>query len=171
MAINSTKKINRTIYFKNPTVALYVLNIVKFYTNWILFTIWLIHLFFMHNFLYYKILKFKYLIDDITIWCCTKSVGWTLRLRWTTSGCGRPTIWIQNQKGGRSEPTKHPPIAKLVSQGWNSNLFQESSVQEISYHHSVQTSPLYRDLGVVISSVTSPRSTKAQEFGYNFLNG
>ena len=71
---------------------------------------------------------------------------------------------------GRSEPTKHPPMAKLVSQGWNSNLFQESSVQEISYHRFVQTSPLYRELGVVISSVTSPRFTEARGFGYNFLN-
>ena len=104
-------------------------------------------------------------------WCCTKSVGWTLQLRWTTSGCGRPTIWMQNQKGGRSEPTKHPLMAKLVSQGWNSNLFQQSSVQEISYHRFVQTGHLYRDTGVVISSITSPRFMEANEFGDNFLNG
>ena len=104
-------------------------------------------------------------------WCYTGSVGWMLRLRWTTSGGGRPIKWIQNQKGGRSEPTKHPPIVKLVSQGWNANLFQESSVQEISYRHFVQTSPLYRELGVVISSVTSPRFMEVREFEYNFLNG
>ena len=35
----------------------------------------------------------------------------------------------------------------------------------------VQTSPLYRDLGVVISLVTSPRFTEANESGHNFLNG
>ena len=39
-----------------------------------------------------------------------------------------------------------------------------------SYHRFVQTGPLYRDLGVVISSVTSPRFTEANEFGDNFLN-
>ena len=44
-------------------------------------------------------------------------------------------------------------------------------VQEISYLHLVQTGPLYRDLGVVIISVTSPRFTEAREFGYNFPNG
>ena len=104
-------------------------------------------------------------------WYYTESVGWTLWLRWTTSGCRRPTIRIQNQKEGRSEPTKHPPMAKLVSQGWSSNLFQELSIQEISYHRFVQTDPLYRDIGAVISSITSPRFTEANEFGDNFLNG
>ena len=44
-------------------------------------------------------------------------INWTLRLRWTTSGCGRPTKWTHNQKRGWSGPTKHPPMAKLVSQG------------------------------------------------------
>ena len=52
-----------------------------------------------------------------------------LRLRWTTDGGGRPTKQIPNQKEGRSEPTKHPPMVKLVSQGWNSNLILEFSVQ------------------------------------------
>ena len=104
-------------------------------------------------------------------WYYTGSVGWMLRLRWATSGGGRPVKWIQNQKGGQSEPTKHPPMAKLISQRWNSNLFQELSVQEISYRCVVQTGPLYRELGVVISSVTSPRFTEAREFGHNLLNG
>ena len=45
-----------------------------------------------------------------------------LRLRWTADGGGRPTKQIPNQKEGWSEPTKHPPMAKLVSQEWNSNL-------------------------------------------------
>ena len=108
---------------------------------------------------------------DGTNWCYTGSVGWMLWLWWTTSGGGRLVKWIQNQKGGQSEPTKHPPMAKLVSQRWNSNLFQESSVPEISYRRVVQTGPLYRELGVVISSVTSPRFTEAKEFGYNFPNG
>ena len=105
------------------------------------------------------------------VWCCTESVGWTLWLRWTTRGCGKPTKWIQNQKGGRSEPTKHPLMAKLVSQGRNSNFFWKSSVRGISYHRFVQTGHLYRDLEMVISLVTSPRFTKANEFGDNFLNG
>ena len=64
-------------------------------------------------------------------WCCTESVGWMLQLRWTTSGCGRPTTWIHNQKGGQSGPTKHPLMAKLVLQGWNYNFFWESSVWEM----------------------------------------
>ena len=54
-----------------------------------------------------------------------------LRLRWTTDGGGRPTKQIPNQKEGRSEPTKHPPTAKLVSQRVNSNLFRKSSIPEI----------------------------------------
>ena len=45
-----------------------------------------------------------------------------LRLRRTADGGGRPTKQIPTQKEGRSEPTKHPPMAKLVSQEWNSNL-------------------------------------------------
>ena len=53
--------------FNNLTVnlnILYVFNMhVKFYSNSILFTIQLIILFF----LFHKILKFKYLIDDIKI--------------------------------------------------------------------------------------------------------
>ena len=76
-----------------------------------------------------------------------------------------------SQRGDQRRPAKSPPMAKLVSQKWSSGLFQGSSVQEISYHHFVQTGPLYRELGVVISSVTSPRFTEAREFGYNFLNG
>ena len=42
--------------------------------------------------------------------------------------------------------------------------------KRFSYHRFVQTGPLYRELGVVISSVTSPRFMEAKEFGYNFLN-
>ena len=115
--------------------------------------------------------KCTILPTDGANWCYTGSVGWMLRLRWTTSGGGRPTKWIQNQKGGWSEPTKHPPMVKLVSQGWNPNLFLESSVQESSYHCFVQTDPLYRDTGAVISSITSPRFMEANEFEDNFLNG
>jgi len=48
------KKINMTTYFENIIVELhtfYVCNThVKFYVNWILFTIWSLNLFFMHNF-------------------------------------------------------------------------------------------------------------------------
>ena len=54
-----------------------------------------------------------------------------LRLRWTTDGGGRPTKQIRNQKEGWSEPTKHPPMAKLVSQRLNSNLFRKSSIPKI----------------------------------------
>ena len=68
---------------------------------------------------------------DGSNWCCTGLIDWMLQLRWTTSGGGRPTKWIPNQKEGRSEPTKHPPMVELVSQEWNSNLFLEFSVQEI----------------------------------------
>ena len=52
-----------------------------------------------------------------------------LRLRWTTNGGERPTKQISNQKEGQSEPTKHSPMVKLVSWGWNSNLILEFSVQ------------------------------------------
>ena len=54
MITTPTKKINMVTYFNNLTVELhvfYVLNThIKFYINWILFTIQLINLFFMHNF-------------------------------------------------------------------------------------------------------------------------
>ena len=49
-----TKKINMVTYFNNLTVELHVFYVLnthfKFYINWILFTIQLINLFFMHNF-------------------------------------------------------------------------------------------------------------------------
>ena len=104
-------------------------------------------------------------------WYCTESVGWTLRLRWTTSGCGRPTKWTRNQKRDWSGPAKHPPMAKLVSQEWNSNFFGSQVSEKCTYLCFVQTGPLYRDLGMVICPVTSPRFTEANESGYNFLNG
>ena len=95
-----------------------------------------------------------------------------LRLRWTADGGGMPIKQISNQKEGRSEPTKHSPMVKLVSRGWNSNLILEFSVQRFfSYPCPVQTGPLYRDIGAVISSITSLRFTEANEFGDNFLNG
>ena len=108
---------------------------------------------------------------SIKNWCYTESVGWTLRLRWTTSGCGRPTKWTCKQKGDRSGPAKHPPMAKLVSQEWSSNFFGSQASKKCTYPCFVQTGPLYRDLGVVICPVTSPRFTKANESGHNFLNG
>ena len=103
-------------------------------------------------------------------WCCTKSVSWTLQFRWTTSGCGRSTKWIHNQKGRRSGPIKHSPMAKLVSQGWSSNFLGVKCQRKCTYPRFVQTGPFYRDLVVVISSVTSPRFTEANEYEHNFLN-
>ena len=54
MATTSTKKINITKYFENLTIKLhifYVLNVrIKFCVNQMLFTIWFIKLFFIHNF-------------------------------------------------------------------------------------------------------------------------
>ena len=80
--------------------------------------------------------------------------------------------WTGNQKEGRSRLTKYLPMAKSVLQGWSSNLFLGVKCpRKCTYQRFVQTGPLYRDLGVVISSITSPRFTKANEFGYNFLNG
>ena len=50
-------------------------------------------------------------------------------------------------------------------------MFWNFCVQEISYPRFVQTGPLYRDIGTVISLITSPRFSEACEFGDNFLNG
>ena len=50
-------------------------------------------------------------------------------------------------------------------------MFWRFFVQEISYPRFVQTGPLYRDIGAVISLITSPRFSEAYEFGDNFLNG
>ena len=54
MAITLTKNINMATYFENLTFGLYaiyvLINHVKFYVNWILFTIRSIELFVMHNF-------------------------------------------------------------------------------------------------------------------------
>ena len=53
MATSPTKKINIATYFENLTVKLHVLYIfnmhVKFISNWILFIIQLVNLFFIHN--------------------------------------------------------------------------------------------------------------------------
>ena len=53
MATNLLNKINITTYFENQTIKLYVLYTlnthVKFCVNWILFTIWSIKLYFIHN--------------------------------------------------------------------------------------------------------------------------
>ena len=55
------------IYFENLIIDFHVLNMhVKFRVNQMLFIIWSINLFFVHNF-YYKDLKFKHLIDYIAI--------------------------------------------------------------------------------------------------------
>ena len=54
-----TKTINIITYFENLIVVLYVFYIfkthVKFHVNWMLFTIQLINLFFMHNFILQKL--------------------------------------------------------------------------------------------------------------------
>ena len=64
------KKIDITTYFENLTIGLHVLYVfntyIKFCANQILFTIWFISLYFMHN-LKYKNLQFKQFIDDIAI--------------------------------------------------------------------------------------------------------
>ena len=44
-----------------------ILKHVKIYANWMLFAIQSIKLIYMYIILYYKNLKFKYLINDITI--------------------------------------------------------------------------------------------------------
>ena len=63
-------KINITIYFKNLTVELHVLYTlnthVKFYVNWILFTVWFINLYFINNFILQN-LQFKQFIKNIVI--------------------------------------------------------------------------------------------------------
>ena len=83
---------------------------------------------------------------------------------------------LQNEqaikKGARVD---RPNTFQWLSQSHKDEVltyFWESSVRENvrTYQRFVQTDPLYRDLGVVISSITSPRFTKANEFGYNFLN-
>ena len=59
-------------------------------------------------------------------------------------------------------------MRKLV---WSFECFGIFCVQEISHPRFVQTGPLYRDIGAVISLITSPRFSEACEFGDNFLNG
>ena len=58
------------VNFENSTIGLhvfYVFNIhVKFHSNWMLFTIRSKNLYLVHIF-YHKNLKFKHVIDDITI--------------------------------------------------------------------------------------------------------
>ena len=54
------------MYFENLIIELYILYSLNTYVNWMLFTIWFINLFFIHNFKLQK-LKFKHLIDNITI--------------------------------------------------------------------------------------------------------
>ena len=82
---------------------------------------------------------------------------------------------LQNEQAIIKEAeVDRPNTLRWLSQSHKGEVltyFWESSVREISYHRFVQTGPLYRELGVVISSVTSPRFTEAKEFGYNFLNG
>ena len=55
-----SKQINITIYFENLIIELHICYVfktrVKFYANWILFTIQSINLFFMYNF---KLQKLK----------------------------------------------------------------------------------------------------------------
>ena len=65
--------------------------------------------------------------------------------------------------------TGQTPSDEKVSM--ESRMFQNFCVQEISYPYLVRTGPLYRDLGVVIILVTSPRFMEAREFEYNFPNG
>ena len=70
MVITLFNKINITTYFKNITVELHVFYAfntnVKFCVNHILFTIWSIYLYVMHNFKL-QILDIKQFINDITI--------------------------------------------------------------------------------------------------------
>ena len=90
--------------------------------------------------------KQKWHYTTSTTWYRIELVGWTLRLRWATSDCGRPTKVNTQSKGDRSRPAKHPPMAKLVSRGKGVQLFG-SKVLECSYPRLVQTGPLYRDPG------------------------
>ena len=57
-------------YFENLTIRLYIFYVfnahVKFWVNWVLFTIQFINLFFMPNFRQQP-LNLKHLIDNITI--------------------------------------------------------------------------------------------------------
>ena len=81
---------------------------------------------------------------------------------------------LQKRTQSKRRPEKTgqiPSDGKVSFTEMKFRLISGSSVQEISYPHLFQTGPLYRELGVVISSVTSPRFTEAKEFGYNFLNG
>ena len=82
---------------------------------------------------------------------------------------------LQNEQAiKKKDGVDQPNTLRWQSQSHKDEVltyFWESSVQEISYHRFVQTGPLYRELGMVISSVTSPRFTEAKEFRYNFLNG
>ena len=54
MVTTPTNKINMITYYENLTVELHILYVlntyIKFCTNLMLFTIWSINLFFMHNF-------------------------------------------------------------------------------------------------------------------------
>ena len=58
------------VNFENLTIEFHVLYVLKthakFCSNWMLFTIWLITLLFIHNFRPKK-LEFKYLVDNIVI--------------------------------------------------------------------------------------------------------
>ena len=71
MKIYYRTKFNMTKYFENRIVRLQVFYVpnkhVKFHSNWMLFTIKFINLFFMHKFKLLKNLKLKYWIDNIFI--------------------------------------------------------------------------------------------------------
>ena len=67
-----------------------------------------------------------------------------------------------------------PNTLRWLSQSHRDEIltyFWSSVFKRFSYHRSVQTGPLYKDIGAVISLITSLRFTEANEFGDNFLNG
>ena len=82
---------------------------------------------------------------------------------------------LQNEhtikKGARAD---RPDTLRWLSQSHKDEVLTFLGVKcqrKRTYLCFVQTGPFYRDLGVVISSVTSPRFTEANEYEHNFLNG
>ena len=98
-------------------------------------------------------------------WYRFESVGWIIWLRWDYRRWWKACKEGNSQRGDRRWPAKPPPMRKLV---WSFECFL---FKRISHLRFVQTGPLYRDIGAVISLITSPRFSEAYEFGDNFLNG
>ena len=59
---------------------------------------------------------------DGTNWYCLELVRWMLWLRWATEQWKAYKKQTRCQKGDRRRSVKPPPMAKLVSQKWNSNF-------------------------------------------------